>query len=112
MPLMRDLEFEHRLNARSVLEVIQEKDRVVSMVANKRKVKFRGRKFSDEAFINAAVMALCALPADQVERVLLDQMERLEAILGYKSPKIAEPQPDTTKPVILNPPSRPRKRNG
>lgn len=81
MPLMRDLQRQHRITARSVPEVIGPMERALSFYGESRSITFRGRKLSNEAFINAAILHMVSLPEAEQERALAAALGRLEAIL-------------------------------
>jgi hypothetical protein len=79
--VMRDLDRDQRISARSIPEIIGAMERALSRYGESRRVKFRSRKLSNEAFINAALLHVLELPAEEQERVLGAAIKRLEAIL-------------------------------
>lgn len=113
---MAELSKYHRLSAFSHPTIITMRDEAVSRNANEKGVKFRGRKLSDQAFVNAAVLALCALEPDEQVRVLNVQLERLAAILEGREPA-GRPEPrvptmqaaEPVRPEEERPPTRKRR---
>jgi len=80
--LMRDLQREYRITARSIPEVIGPMERALARYGESRRVKFRGRKLSNEAFINAAILHMLDLSESEQEAALSSSLARLEAILA------------------------------
>jgi hypothetical protein len=113
---MAELSKYHRLSAFSHPSIIKMRDEAVSRNANERDVRFRGRKLSDQAFVNAAVMALCDMSPEEQVRVLNVQLGRLAAILEGREPA-AVPEPrvptmqaaETVRPEEEGPPTRKRR---
>lgn len=79
---MRDLERLSRITARSIPEVIGEMERAVSRYGESRRVEFRARKLSNEAFVNAALIHLLEMEPEDQGRVLTESLAHLEAILA------------------------------
>lgn len=88
---MADLSREHRLNARSTAQIIAMRDSAVSRLANGAGLKFRGRKLSDEAFINGAILAFLALDHASQVRTMGDELRRLESMLEDDESTVAAP---------------------
>lgn len=82
---MRDLERLHRIVARSIPEVVGAMERTVTRHGESRAIRFRGRKLSAEAFINAALLHLLDLPEAEQDRALSTAIGRLESILADDS---------------------------
>jgi hypothetical protein len=79
---MRDLDRQYRITARSIPEIIGPMERALSHFGESRSVLFRGRKLSNEAFINAAILGLIEMEPDQLEAVIAALIGRLEGILA------------------------------
>jgi hypothetical protein len=79
---MRDLDRQYRITARSVPEVVGPMEQALSRYGMSRRTTFRGRKLSNEAFINAALLHLLNLAPDEQERALGVALGQLEQILS------------------------------
>jgi hypothetical protein len=104
MLTMRDLERQYRITARSIPEVIGPMEQALSRIGMSRSVTFRGRKLSNEAFINAALLHLLSLEPDEQEQILTDTLGRLESILdeendGPRSISGTPSHPETGEPL-------------
>lgn len=93
---MDELRREHRITARSLPEIVGGMEQALARLGAARRVLFRGRKLSNEAFINAALLHLVRLPDDEQERVLREALAEIEGMLGGTPAASPEAQPDTT----------------
>ena len=80
MSAMRDLRREHRLTARSLPELIGWIEEALLRHRLKH-FKFRGRKLSGEAVVNAALLHFLSQSEDEQAAILKDQLVRLEQML-------------------------------
>lgn len=78
---MRDLTDEFKLSVRSIGEVIEALGAIVNRLAVTRRIRFRGKKPTRAAVVNAAVLYLESLAPPERERALAAGMERLERLL-------------------------------
>jgi len=78
---MRDLTDEFKLSVRSIGEVIEALGAIVNRLAVTRRLRFRGKKPTRAAVVNAAVLYLESLAPPERERALAAGMERLERLL-------------------------------
>lgn len=78
---MKDLTDEFKLSVRSAPEVFQALGSIVTRLAVTRRVRFRGKKPTRAAVVNAALLYLDSLAPADWERALADGMVRLERIL-------------------------------
>jgi hypothetical protein len=117
---MADLSREHRLNARSTAQIVAMRDSAVSRLANVSGLKFRGRKLSDEAFINGAILAFLALDNASQVRTMGDNLRRLESMLEDDGPSESAPMApvdmdaaarEIQSQATESPPKQKRKRN-
>ncbi len=102
---MRDLERQFRITARSIPDVIGSMERTVSRYGESRRVTFRGRKLSNEAFVNAALIYLLDLEPARQEAALKDGLNRLETMLGEDFAPATDNgrQPSVGKPIDPKP---------
>lgn len=77
----RDFSQEHRLTSRSLPEICEKVKRVVARLGSSRRVQFRGRKLTNEAFINAAALYLSELDRDSQEMILDAYVNRIETMM-------------------------------
>lgn len=77
----RDFSQEHRLTSRSLPEICEKVKRVVARLGSSRRVQFRGRKLTNEAFINAAALYLSELDRDSQEMILDAYVARIETMM-------------------------------
>ncbi len=101
---MRDLSDEFKLSVRSTGEVFQALGAIVSRLAVDRRVRFRGKKPTRAAVVNAALLYLDSLPPEQWEQALAAGMRRLEELLesnGSTGPDGTEPEAAPPKRVEL-----------
>jgi len=101
---VRDLTDEFKLSVRSIGEVFQALNAMVSRLAVNRRVRFRGKKPTRAAAVNAALLYLDSLPPEQWEQALAAGMRRLEQLLeanGPTGPDGTEPEPAPPKRVEL-----------
>ncbi len=104
MPGMRDLSDEFKLSVRSIGEVFQALGAMVARLAIDRRVRFRGKKPTRAAVINAAILYLDSLAPEEWERALAAGMRRLEELLesnGSAGPDGGAPEPAPPKRVEL-----------
>ncbi len=87
----RDFSQEYRLTSRSLPEICERVKRVVARLGTSRKVQFRGRKLTNEAFINAAALYLCEQDRDTQEMILDAYVARIEAMMQDDSAKEFNP---------------------
>ncbi len=78
----RDFSQEYRLTSRSLPEICDGLKLLVARMGAARRVGFRGRKLTNEAAINAAVLYLCDLPPEAQEAILGRYVARLEAMMN------------------------------
>jgi hypothetical protein len=78
---MKDLTDEFKLSVRSTAEVFQALGGMVTRLAVTRRVRFRGKKPTRAAVVNAALLYLDSLSQEQWEQALSIGMRRLEQIL-------------------------------
>lgn len=78
---MKDLTDEFKLSVRSAPEVFQALASIVTRLAVTRRVRFRGKKPTRAAVVNAALLYLDSLPPADWERALAAGMARLERFL-------------------------------
>jgi len=97
---MRDLQRQYRITGRSIPEVIGPMERALSFYGESRDVTFRGRKLSNEAFVNAAIIHLLALPAPAQRLALKAALTQLEAILEGRPEPLANPPGHEGQPQI------------
>lgn len=109
---MRDLSDEFKLSVRSIPEVYRALGEIVSQLAVGRRVRFRGKKPTRAAVVNASLLYLDSLPAEEWERVLVIGLQRLEEILasnespGPSQPVGPEPPPTPSPPKRVARPKR------
>lgn len=107
MATMRELMREHRITARSIPEVTGEMEAQISRYGGSRRVKFRGRKLSNEAFINAAILHVLRLPPEAQELAIAGAVAELESILSdAPGPEVRA----AAKPQIVEPPRHARRK--
>ena len=79
---MRDMTDEFKLSVRSIAEVFQALGGMVTRLAVTRRVRFRGKKPTRAAVVNAALLYLDSLPQAEWEKALSIGMRRLEEMLA------------------------------
>jgi hypothetical protein len=79
---MRDLTDEFKLSARSTPDVFVMLGRMVDRLKADRRVRFRGKKPTRAAVVNAALIYLDTLPPSQWEQAITIGFRRLEEILS------------------------------
>jgi len=104
LPTMRDLTDEFKLSVRSAPEVFQALGSIVTRLTVTRRVRFRGKKPTRAAVVNAALLYLDSLAPVDWERALADGMVRLERIL--ESDDIPAGDPAQTE---VGPPAAPQR---
>lgn len=77
----RDFSQEYRLTCRSLPEICEKVKRVVARFGLSRRVQFRGRKLTNEAFINAATLYVSELDRDTQEMILGAYVARIEMMM-------------------------------
>ncbi len=98
---MRDLTDEFKLSVRSTPEVFQALTSIVTRLAVDRRVRFRGKKPTRAAVVNAAMLYLDSLAPADWERALSAGMAQLERILGSEDITTeAAPQAEPGPPAI------------
>jgi len=90
---MRDMTDEFKLSVRSIAEVFQALGGMVTRLAVTRRVRFRGKKPTRAAVVNAALLYLDSLPPEQWEQALSIGMRRLEQILASDPTEEVKPAP-------------------
>ena len=93
---MKDLTDEFKLSVRSVAEVFAALGTMVHQLKANRRVRFRGKKPTRAAVVNAALLYLESLPPEQWERALDQGLRRLEGILEADEPAPAPASTSTT----------------
>lgn len=78
----RPLTNEYKLTARTIRAVHSAVKRAVRHFADEGKVRFRGRKLGDEAFLNAAAWYLADQDRARQEQILKAYLPRIEAYLS------------------------------
>lgn len=86
---MRDLTDEFKLSARSTPEVFLLLGQMVDRLKADRRVRFRGKKPTRAALVNAALLYLDTLPQAEWEKALQVGLTRLERILAEDEPTAA-----------------------
>jgi len=78
---MKDLTDEFKLSVRSVPEVFEALGTMVHRLKAGRQIKFRDKKPTRAAVVNAALLYLASLPPEEWERALSTGLRRLEDVL-------------------------------
>lgn len=73
--------FHYRVMARSHPEIIAAVEGAVTRLGTSGTLKFRGRKMSTEAFINAVLLRAFALPAAELDRLVAAGVADYERLL-------------------------------
>lgn len=79
---MPELSYENQIAIRSTAKAVLALDNLVSALRASGRVRFRGRKVTKEAVVNAVWLWLADQSVDDVEQCLLTYVPRLEAILS------------------------------
>jgi hypothetical protein len=95
---MKDLTDEFKLSVRSTPEVFEALGAMVHRLRAGRKLKFRDKKPTRAAVVNASLLYLFSLPPEEWERALGVGLSRLEAAL--QSEETAAPAPEPTKALV------------
>lgn len=90
MGVMRELSDDFKLSVRSVAEVFAVLNDLDTRFGRSKRVKFRGKRMTREALVNAAVLHLGSLPAQEQEVALAGSVARLEAHLAETDGERAE----------------------
>ena len=78
----RDFSQEYRLTSRSLPEICEMVKHVVARIGMSKRIRFRGRRLTNEAFINAAALYLSEMDRDQQEAILMAYVARIEAMMS------------------------------
>lgn len=77
----RELSYEDQKSIRSDAEVVLALEGMVSRLKADRRVRYRGRKVSLEAVVNAGWLMLADLPMERLVPLMVEWIGRLEALL-------------------------------
>jgi hypothetical protein len=82
MQAMKNFGYENQVAIRSTPAVVRELDRIVADMRASGRVRFKGRKITKEAVVNALILWVADQDQEAVEAVLAGPVARLEAILA------------------------------
>lgn len=84
--MSRELSYEDQQTIRSDGEIVLALEGVVSRLKATRRVKYKGKKVSKEAVVNASWLMLADMPMEVLETQITKYLARLEALLGHGDP--------------------------
>jgi hypothetical protein len=105
---MAELSYDNQISTRSTPKVVQALDMLLAQLRGSGRVRFRSRRLSKEALVNAMCLMLADLDVAQVEALLAPHVARLEAILAESGVIRLE----TTREPVRNPAPKNRRKPG
>lgn len=105
MNAMKDLTYTYKLPSRSIAS-IHERFNVALARHQSGTTKFRGRKLTGEALMNAAMLRFLELSTEEQARVLAAYVPRFEAMLEDDGEPGSHPAPDVPT-LAMTPPASP-----
>lgn len=96
---MKDLTDEFKLSVRSVPEVFEALGTMVHRLKAGRQIKFRDKKPTRAAVVNAALLYLASLPPEEWERALSTGLRQLEDVLAPEGAAPAAPAAPAARPA-------------
>jgi hypothetical protein len=100
----RNLDDDFKLSYRSIAEVYEAFGRIEALVRGDKSIRFKGRiRPKGAAILNAILLYMDALPADQQRRAVADGMARLNEFMRIEQVEGEEPQGEGSRGIVIEP---------